>query len=344
MNENDTASGKIVCLGEVMVRLAATGKQLLSRARELQVTVGGAEANVAVSLAHMGHRCSMVSALPDNVLGQLCLAELRGHGVNTAQVRLQPGRLGLYFLDPGAGLRAPEILYDRADSVFARARASDFDWHAALEGAGWLHVSGVTPALGPKSVELTQAALRAARAAGVRISFDCNYRAKLWSAWGGDAATTLRSCASQADLLFADERALAMIMGATLPGGDGAARFTELSRQLFAVSPQLQRVAATSRREASADEHEIGGLLATRNRTHVARQWDLRTIVDRIGSGDAFAAGLLHSLIKGADDAAALEFAVAAACLKHSIPGDFNLSSTADIEGLLDDRGFGVRR
>lgn len=335
---------RYVCLGEILLRLGAPGKELLSEARTLQVVVAGAESNVAMSLACLGDAASMVTVLPTGYLGQRCVNELRSHGVDTTHVSRQPGRQGLYFLDPGAGLRAPEVFYDRADSVFAKARAADFAWPAILDGAGWLHVSGVTPALGAASAELTLAALHVATAAGVVVSFDCNYRAKLWERWGGDAAATLRQCAAQAQLLFADERALAMMLGAAMPAGDDSARFTALARQAFAAMPGLRRIAATTRRESSADEQEIGGLLASRDRTHAARQWPLRTIVDRIGSGDAFAAALLHRLGAGADDSQALEFAVAAAALKHSLPGDASLAKPEDINALLANSGFGVRR
>jgi 2-dehydro-3-deoxygluconokinase len=335
---------RIVCLGEILMRLGAPRNELLSQARTLQIVIAGAESNVATSLACLGTAAAMVTVLPTGILGQRCVSELRCHGVDTTLVRFRPGRLGLFFLDPGGGLRAPEVVYDRADSVFARAVAGDFNWPEILNGAGWLHVSGVTPALGAASAELALAALGAASAAGVPVSFDCNFRAKLWERWGGDAAATLRQCAVHAQLLFADERALAMMMGAAVPAGDDSERFTTLARQAFAAMPRLHRIAATTRRESSADEQEISGLLASRDRTYAARRWPLRTIVDRIGSGDAFAAALLHRLGAGADDPQALEFAVAAAALKHSLPGDASLAKPEDINALLANSGFGVRR
>lgn len=342
---------RFVAFGEVLLRLAAPDGQLLLQTPRLEVVVGGAEANVAVSLARFGHDAAVITALPDQALGHAALGELRRAGVDTRHARLlAAGRMGLYFLTPGAGLRPSEVLYDRADSSFTRASTADFDWDAAFDGAHWLHLSGVTPALGPDSRALALEVLRLAQARGLRVSFDCNYRAKLWQAWNGDAAATLRECAAHAELLFADARALALLLGAPVPPDAPATAtptaFGTLAQQAFATLPRLTRIAATSRVEHSADEHVIGGLLARRGHegVHVARQWRLASIVDRIGSGDAFAAGVLHGIERGMADAAALEFGVAAAALKHSIAGDANLAGAADVEALLAGAGFGVRR
>jgi 2-dehydro-3-deoxygluconokinase len=339
-------AARFVAFGEVLLRLSPPGRELPLQSPRFDVAIGGAEANVAASLARLGHEASLLTVLPDHALGRAALGELRRNGVDTRFARLsRDGRMGLYVLTAGAGLRASEVLYDRAGSSFTMAREVDFDWHAALDGAGWLHLSGVTPALGPASRALALAALRQAHEHGLRVSFDCNYRARLWEAWNGDAAGTLRECAAAADLLFADERALAMILGASVPAGHAAQRFAALSAAAFAAMPRLGRIAATTRLEHSVDRHVISGLLATRgDGVHAAREWPLTTIVDRIGSGDAFAAGLLHGLETGLDATAALEFGVAAACLKHSIPGDVNLVGAADVEALLAGAGFGVRR
>jgi 2-dehydro-3-deoxygluconokinase len=335
-----------VAFGEVLIRLSSHGQELPLQSRRFDVEIGGAEANVAASLAYLGHEAAVITAVPDHALGWGALGELRRAGVDTRFARLtSQGRMGLYFLSAGAGLRPPEVLYDRSGSSFALAAESDFDWASALHGATWMHLSGVTPALGPASRELALAALRHAHSHDVRISFDCNYRAKLWQAWNGDAAATLRECAAAATLLFADERALAMILGHALPDGTPERRFGTLAAAAFTALPRLARVAATSRVEHTVDHHALGGLLATRGEPmRCAAERTLTGIVDRIGSGDAFAAGLLHGLVTGRDDSAALEFAVAAACLKHSIPGDVNLSRVADVDALLANSGFGVRR
>ena len=334
----------VVCFGELLLRLNAPGRELLLQSQRLQVHVGGAEANVAVSLACFGHAASMVSVVPDSPLGAACVGELRRHGVRTDHVRVGEGRLGLYFMASGAGHRPSEIVYDRADSAFALGAGDGIDWNEALAGAEWLHISGITPALGARAAEAALRAARAARDRGLSVSFDCNYRAKLWEAWRGDPARILHELADQSDLVFADERAIALILGLKLPELPPADRFRHAAEQAFGAFASLQRLATTVRVEHSVDHHELSAMLMSRERFTVTRTYAVDAIVDRIGTGDAFAAGILHGCLTGLDDQAALDFALAAACLKHSIPGDFNLASAAQVEELLAGRGFAVRR
>jgi 2-dehydro-3-deoxygluconokinase len=333
-------------LGEVLLRLSPPRFERLLQSPRFDLMVGGAEANVAVSLAHFGHHTRLLSALPDHSVGRACVADIRKHGVDTRDVRLLPhGRVGLYFLAGGNGLIPSEVIYDRQGSTFATTANEPLDWDRALAHANWLHVSGVTPALGAECTTLTLTALRAARSRGIQVSFDCNYRAKLWDAWGGDAASTLRACAAEADLLFADERALAMLLGVAQPKDELTDELlASLAARAFSALPHLQRVAATRRIEHSADQHELSGTLITRKGANTSRRWSLTNIVDRIGSGDAFAAGLLHGIQSGTAAQECIEFAVAAACLKHSIPGDANLASVAEVRDLIAGAGFGVRR
>src|SRR6185503_6441930 len=206
-------TASVVCFGELLLRLNAPDRELLLQSGQLRVYVGGAEANVAVSLSRLGHSTSMVSVVPDSALGAACIAELRRHGVGTEGVQRVSGRLGIYFMASGAGHRPSEIVYDRADSAFARTTDESTNWNTTLAGAKWLHISGITPALGAGAAEATLRAARAARAAGVSVSFDCNYRAKLWEAWRGDPAKSLREIVEQSDLVFADDRALALVLG-----------------------------------------------------------------------------------------------------------------------------------
>ena len=337
---NMTAS--VVCFGELLLRLNAPDRELLLQSGQLRVYVGGAEANVAVSLARLGHSTSMVSAVPDTALGAACIGEIRRHGVATEGIRQAPGRLGIYFMASGAGHRPSEIVYDRADSVFARLADEATNWSTTLAGAKWLHISGITPALGTRAAEATLRAARAARVAGVRVSFDCNYRAKLWEAWQGDPAKILREIVEQSDLVFADERALALVMGNA--GTGGASDFRAAAELAFKAFPHVQRIACTARVEHNVDRHDMSALLASRQAFSTTRTYSLEAIVDRIGTGDAFAAGLLHGLLTGMDERNSLEFALAAACLKHSVPGDFNLVTAAQIAELLAGRGFAVRR
>jgi 2-dehydro-3-deoxygluconokinase len=252
--------------------------------------------------------------------------------------------MGLYFLTPGAGLRPSDVIYDRADSAFARTSAGDFDWSRILDGADWLHVSGVTPALGPRSTELARVALSAARRSGVRISFDCNYRAKLWSAWHSDPAAILGELAGMADLLFADERMLAMLLPAARQEAARGSGFGALAAEAFDRWPNVQRIATSTRVEHDVDRHSLGGRCAERSGVTEAEPRAVAGIVDRIGTGDAFAAGLLHALASGRPARDALAFAVAASCLKHSIMGDANLVTVDEVDALLAGQGFGVRR
>ena len=343
----------VVCFGELLLRLNAPGRELLLQSGQLRVHVGGAEANVAVSLARLGHFTAMVSVVPDNALGAGCIGELRRHGVSTEGIRQVPGRLGIYFMASGAGHRPSEIVYDRADSAFALTADEATNWNTTLAGAKWLHISGITPALGARAAEATLHAARVARELGVSVSFDCNYRAKLWEAWRGDPAKILRGIIEHSDLVFADERALALVLGsgalagASPPAGGAstaAASFRAAAELAFKTFPHLQRIATTVRVEHNVDRHDMSALLASRQAFSTTRTYTLEAIVDRIGTGDAFAAGLLHGLLTRMDEQNSLEFALAAACLKHSVPGDFNLVTVAQIAELLAGRGFAVRR
>jgi len=331
-------TARVVCFGELLLRLNAPDRELLLQSGQLRVYVGGAEANVAVSLAHFGHGTSMLSVVPETTLGAACIAELRRQGVDTSRIRKVPGRLGVYFMSSGAGHRPSEIIYDRANSAFALAGDDAIDWAAALHGAEWLHLSGITPALGERTARATLNAARAARSKGVRVSFDCNYRAKLWEVWHGDPARILREIVEQADLVFADERALALMLGSSNEG------FEKAAAAAFTAFPQLSRIATTARTEHTVDRHDISARLATRTALFATRTFALEAIVDRIGTGDAFAAGLLHGLLQRMDEQNSLDFALAATCLKHSIPGDFNTVTVAQVDDLLAGRGFAVRR
>lgn len=329
---------RIVCFGEILIRLSSPGRELLMQTPRLETHVGGAEANVAVSLARYGHEARVISIAPDNALAHGAIAELRRWNVDTRGVRFGAGRMGLYFLTPGAGQRPSEVLYDRAHSAFALAAPDAVDWSAALEGADWLHVSGVTPAVSVNGAEAAVRAVKAARAAGVRVSYDANFRAKLWEARGGDPKPVLDALFGEADIAFAEARDIALVTG-DRPGDNSQA-----AHIAFARWPHLQRIAYTERTIVSADHHELSAHMHTRGGNVSAKARAVTGIVDRIGGGDAFAAGLLHGLAAGMTDQAMLDFALAAACLKHYIPGDFNLSTVADVNFYLSESGADVRR
>ncbi|OBU68412.1 2-keto-3-deoxygluconate kinase [Stenotrophomonas maltophilia] len=337
---------RIVCFGELLLRLGAPGRELLLQSPQLQVHVGGAEANVAVSLSCLGHDARMVSTVPGNALGRHAVAELRRHGVGTDGVQqIEHGRMGLYFLATGAVQRASEVVYDRAGSAFATCDADERDWPSLLDGAQWLHVSGVSPALGANVAESVLGAVRAARKAGVRVSFDANYRPSLWQRWQGDAQAILRELFSGADIAFADHRDIERVLGLHFVQDDTIARVEAAATAAFAAFPQLQWVACTQREVLSADHHRLGALLLGRDGTRAqAPPRSLPGIVDRIGAGDAFAAGILHGLLCGFDADRIVRFGLAAGALKHSLPGDVSPLRETDVWALIDNASSDVRR
>ena len=331
---------RIVCFGEVLWRLSASPGEVLLQSPGLHACIGGAEANVAVSLARFGHEVAMVSTLPDNALGLAARDGLRAHGIDTRAVQVQPGRMGLYFLTPGAVLRPSDIIYDRAGSAFAQADPALYDWPALLAGAAWLHVSGVSPAVSEQAAQAVLAAMRAARKLGVRVAYDGNYRASLWAQRGSSGADVLLELMDQVDLAFIDQRDIALLLDQPELARDS--RRADALAAAFAAFPRLGRIAATVRTQHSVDQHDLSATLNTRDAASATETYCLRGIVDRIGTGDAIAAGVLHGLQRGWNDADALEFGVAAASLKHSIAGDFNLVSEAQVQaarsGALDVR------
>jgi 2-dehydro-3-deoxygluconokinase len=338
-------SANVVCFGELLLRLAAPSRELLLQSSRLEVQVGGAEANVAVSLARFGHRARVVSVVPASPLGAAAVGELRRHAVDTAAIVEGEGRMGLYFLSTGALQRPSEVIYDRADSAFARASAQRFDWPTLLAGCDRLHLSGVTPALGAEPAAAARRAARAARDAGIPVSFDGNYRGKLWQAWNGDAPRLLRELMDEADVLFADHRDLEVVLGHVSTASTPEARFAAAATAAFAAFPRLRRFASTHRQAHSVDRHALGAWMATRDGArHAAPDYVLDGIVDRIGGGDAFAAGVLHGLHSGFADERSLQFGLGAAALKHSIPGDFNLASVADVEAVIGAARLDVKR
>jgi 2-dehydro-3-deoxygluconokinase len=339
------ASAVVSCFGEILLRLAPPGRQRLLQTPALEVQVGGAEANVAVSLCRLGSPSRMLGVLPASPLGDAALGELRRHGVDTSAMQRGEGRMGLYFLAAGAMQRPSEVLYDRADSAFALVRAEHFDWPKMLAGSARLHLSGVTPALGQGPAEAALAAAQTASAMGIPVSFDGNFRGKLWQRWGGNAPALLRGLMAHAELLFADHRDMAVVLGQRFDHPESAGRFEAAAQAAFGAFPRLRWFTTTHRQQLSVDHHRMSASLAERDggvwRT---AETELNPIVDRIGGGDAFAAGFTHALHAGRDALTCLSFALAACCLKHSVPGDFNLVGADEVEALLAGVGLDVRR
>jgi 2-dehydro-3-deoxygluconokinase len=330
---------EVVCFGELLLRLSAPGHERLLQTPRLDVQVGGAEANVAVALAGFGHDVGMLGVVAHNALGAAAVGELARRGVDTRAVRRVAGRMGLYFLEAGAVNRPSRIVYDRAGSAFAMAAG---ECVSALLGAGrgWFHISGVSPAVSALSAQASVQAVEAALAAGRRVSFDGNYRGQLWAQWDrdGTAPTILRALLEAAELAFINERDLALILQRDFK--DRA----EAYREAFAVFPRLRAIAATTRQMAQVGEQELAGELVTREGRWVSRVHRLSGVVDRIGAGDAFAAGVLHGLIMGHEPQRVIDFGVAAGALKHSVVGDMLLASAAEVEEAMAGGSLDVRR
>jgi 2-dehydro-3-deoxygluconokinase len=326
--------GKVVCFGELLLRLTAPGRELLLQNGQFDVHVGGAEANVAVGLACLGHPTAMASRVPDSALGDAALGYLRRYGVRVDGVERSAGRLGLYFLSAGAGLRPSAIVYDREGSSFALAGKGDFDWDRHLDGAELLHLSGITPALGPRSAEAAIAAAEAARARGVKVSFDGNYRAQLWQRWDSDPKAILCQLVAKADIVFGNHRDISLLLGRNF-SGEGEDRRREAAEAAFAAFSNLQLIASTARHVDDADRHRIAARIDARDGASQTEEVVVAGIIDRIGAGDAFAAGVLHGVLSGEDRERAVRYGLALTCLKHSLPGDASLFTQADIDAFL---------
>jgi 2-dehydro-3-deoxygluconokinase len=333
---------KFLAFGEIMLRLSPPGRELLLQTPKLDVWVAGAEANVVTQLARLGHDVGMATMVPDNDLGRAAITMLRGHGVDTSMVTLGGERMGLYFVTSGAGLRATEVIYDRAWSSFAEAPVSAWDWNRLLSGVDRFHLSGITPALGPVPAQAALAAVEAATERGIPVSFDGNWRGKLWERWDADPRSILAKLVAHADLMFGNHRDIALLLGRDFCG-DAEDRRREAAVAAFEAFPRLQTIASTARHVEHVDLHRLSARIDTRSEHVQTDEVVLAGIVDRIGGGDAFAAGVLHGLRTGADIGEVARIGLALAALKHSLPGDASLFRQADIDAYLAG-GLDVRR
>lgn len=332
----------VTCFGELLFRLTPPGAQLMIQADSLDLVAGGAEANVAVALASLGHAVRFAGLVSDNPLGDHAVAVLRGGGVDTRFLARAPGRMGLYFMEAGSGPRPSAITYDRAGSAFAEAAPEAIDFAGALDGVGLLHVGGITPALGPKGVALARAAQAAAVTAGVPVCFDGNYRAQLWDAWDSDPRAILTELVAGATILIGNHRDVSLLLGKEF-SGDGEDRRREAAEAAFAAFPKLELIASTARHLVTSDHHRISARVDARGGSHQTAEIDVTGIVDRIGTGDAFAAGVLHAWLDGGDARSMAETGLALTALKHTVPGDMCLLGRAALEGFCASGGD-VRR
>ena len=328
----------VVTLGEIMLRLRSPGHERLFQSPVLEATFAGGEANVAVSLANYGLRSRYITALPPGPLGDAVIGELRRFEVETDHIVRRPGRLGIYFVETGAAQRASTVIYDRDASAISTADPSEFDWSAIFEGGAWFHVSGITPALSESAAAMTATSLRAARQAGATTSLDLNYRAKLWR-YGQAAPEVMSDLMADVDIAIGNEedvqRSLGIEAAADVVSGElHTAAYEALTGAVMERFPHLRTVALTLRESRSADINGWSACLRDADGFRVGRHYDILDIVDRVGGGDAFAAGLIYGMLDGRPTQAVLDLAIAASCLKHSIPGDFNRVTLAEVEKL----------
>ncbi|MCD8282746.1 MAG: sugar kinase [Prevotella sp.] len=330
---------KIVTLGEIMLRLSPPGTCRFIQARSFDIFPGGGEANVAVSLAGYGHEAYFITRLPRHEIGQIAVNALRAFGVHTDYISRGGSRIGLYYAETGSAMRPGKVIYDRSHSAIAEASPADFDFDAAFEGAKWFHWSGITPALSAGAALLTRLACEAAKRVGAVVSVDLNYRNKLWTP--AEARSVMRPLMDYVDVCIGNEEDAEMCLGFKPDGVDVRKGVTDAEGYkgictLMAEEFGFKYVASTLRESLSASHNgwKALGFNAATKEFYVSRRYDILPITDRVGGGDAFAAGLIHGLLTKPSPGEALEFAVAASALKHTIPGDFNCVSTDEVETL----------
>ncbi len=337
---------KIVTMGEIMLRLSTPNNEKFIQADEFDINYGGGEANVAVSLANYGHDAEFVSALPKNPIGDAAIATLRKYNVGTKHISRSGERVGIYFLETGSAMRASNVVYDRANSSISTAKADEFDFDEIFKDADWFHFTGITPAVSDSAAKLTEVALKAAKKAGVTVSVDLNFRKKLWSS--EKAKRIMTNLMQYVDVCIGNEEDAEKVLGFKPGNTDVTAGELELNGYVDIFNQMCDQfkfkyVISSLRESFSASNNDWSACImdgATREFYH-SKKYHITPIVDRVGGGDSFAAGLICGLCDKKDFKSALEFAVAASALKHTIPGDFNLVTREDVEGLAGGDGSG---
>lgn len=336
---------KVLTFGEIMLRLKAVGQERLFQSPMLEATFGGGEANVAVSLANYGMDAAFVTVLPDNAVADACIGELRRFNVDTTRIQKGPGRVGIYYLESGANQLPSKVVYDRAYSAIALAKPGDIDWDAVFQGVNWFHITGITPAISESAMELSLESVKIAKQKGITVSCDLNYRKNLWK-YGKRAAEVMRELANYVDVAIANEedvqKSLEITTDVVVESGElDRAKYKALGDKVLAAYPNMKMIAITLRESHSADWNGWAACLNDGENFYVSKKYEIRDIVDRVGGGDSFAGGLIYGLNTYEDKQKALEFAVAASCLKHSILGDFNRVGAGDAEKLMGGDGTG---
>ena len=329
---------KYVTFGELMLRLSPPGHELLFQGSTLLATFGGAEANVAVSLANYGENVSFATVLPENAVADAAIRELRGFGVDTSFIKRGGKRIGIYYAEPGSSMRPSKVVYDRAHSSISEVLPADFNWDDILKDAHWFHTTGITPAISAGSAAVTLEAMKTAKKRGLRVSCDLNYRKKLWK-WGKTPKEVMREMVRYVDILIANEEDCQKCLGIELDvdvtsGKLDASKYQLIAEKVMAQFPNISALAVSLRESISADWNNWSIVMATKNDFYTSRKYEIRNIVDRIGGGDAFGSGLIWGLNNLDGDQAAVEFAAAASALKHTLYGDYNRMTVEDVKAL----------
>ncbi len=331
-------SKKTITFGEIMLRLKSPEHERLFQSPSLEATFGGGEANVAVSLAHFGVDTAFVTVIPANDIGNSCIGELRRFNVDVSKIITGSGRMGIYFLETGANQRPSKVVYDRAASSIAQAKPGDIDWETVFSGASWFHITGITPAISASAAELSMEAVKIAQKMGLTISCDFNFRGKLWK-YGKTAPEVMTELVKFVDIGIANEedcqKSLGINIDMDVTGNElDTSKYEALTARVMEEFPNLKVMAITLRESRSADINGWSACLRDKTGFYLSRKYEINDIIDRVGGGDSFSAGLIYGLQNYENKEEALNFAVAASCLKHSIPGDFNRTTVAEVETL----------
>ena len=336
---------KVLTFGEIMLRLKAPGHERFFQSLMLEATFGGGEANVAVSLANYGMDAEFLTVLPKNDIADACIRELRYFGVDTKKIVCGDGRMGIYYLEGGANQLPSKVVYDRAYSSIAMAKPGDIDWDRAFEGVAWFHITGITPAISESAMELSLESVKEAKKRNITVSCDLNYRKNLWK-YGRKASKVMRELAKYVDVAIANEedvqKSLEITVDVNVESGElDREKYRALGNKVLEAYPNMKCIAITLRESHSADWNGWAACLNDGKDFYVSKKYEIRDIIDRVGGGDSFAGGLIYGLNQYEDKQSALEFAVAASCLKHSVIGDFNRVGVSDVEKLMGGDGTG---
>jgi 2-dehydro-3-deoxygluconokinase len=336
---------KYITFGEIMLRLKSPGHERLFQSPMLEATFGGGEANVAVSLANYGEDAAFFTVLPSNKIGDECIRELRRFNVETSTIIRGSGRMGIYYLENGANQLPSKVIYDREFSSVSIAKPGSIDWEKVLDGRDWFHITGITPAISQSAMELSFESVKAAKSLRLTVSCDLNYRKNLWK-YGKEAKDVMRELVKYVDIAIANEedcqKSLGIAASVDVESGSlDTDKYKSIGDMILAQYPQMKMIAITLRESKSADINGWAACLNDRNSFLLSKRYEIRDIIDRVGGGDSFAGGLIYGLNHYTSLQESLEFAVAASCLKHSIIGDFNRVSVADVESLMKGGGSG---